>query len=336
MTKKQTSIDLRKLIIKDIQAGLSQRKVATKFDVSKTQVQKLWKKFSQTGCVVDIEGRGRKRATSDRDDSRIIREIKKNPRTTIRVIQENLQLDVSHKTIRRRLREAGLHSRFSAKRPLISKRNKIKRLQFAKKFVEQPMAFWKNVLWSDESKFELFNRKRRARVWRKAGEQLEDRHLQQTVKHGGGSIMVWGCFAWSGVGSLVPITDILTADRYIDILSENLEASLVRVGLEENFIFQQDNDPKHTAKKTQLFMKSNKIKVLDWPAQSPDLNPIENLWSILDAKINKTGVTNKDNYFTALKKTWEELDDHYLQNLVESMPRRLQAVIKAKGGHTKY
>lgn len=336
MARKQVCIQIRKLIIKDIQKGFSQRKVAAKFEVSKTQVQKLWKKFWETGSVADRAGRGRNRATTDRDDHRIVREIKKNPCVTVRAIQENLHLNISHKTIRRRLREANLHSRFAKKRPFISKRNKIKRLEFAKKYVEMPIDFWKKVLWSDESKFELFNRKRRLRVWRKPGEEYQERHLQQTVKHGGGSIMIWDCFAWSGVGNLIKINGILMADTYIDILCENLETSLLRVGLEDNFVFQQDNDPKHTAKKTQTFFRSNRIKLLDWPPQSPDLNPIENLWSILDEKIDKTGVTNKENYFAALRKTWEELDKKYLQNLVESMPRRLQAVIKAKGSHTKY
>lgn len=336
MARKQTCAQIRKLVIKDIQKGSSQRKVAAKFEVSKTQVQKLWKKFRETGCVADRAGRGRNRATTDRDDSRIVREIKKNPCLTARSIRENLQLNVSNKTIERRLREANFHSRLARKRPFINKRNKIKRLKFAKMYVDMPIDFWKKVVWSDESKFELFNRKTRLRVWRKSGEEYQERHLQQTVKYGGGSIMIWGCFAWSGVGNLVKIDGTLTADKYIDILSENLEISSLRIGLEDDFVFQQDNDPKHTAIKTQTFFKSNRIKCLDWPPQSPDLNPIENLWSILDEKIDKTGVTNKENYFAALKRTWEELDEKYLQNLVESIPRRLQTVIEAKGSHTKY
>lgn len=148
--------------------------------------------------------------------------------------------------------------------------------------------------------------------------------------------MVWGCFSWQGVGQLVQINEIMTADTYINILNEHLEISLLKLNLQNNFIFQQDNDPKHTAKKTKKFFTFNNIKLLDWPPQSPDLNPIENLWSILDGHIDKTEVTNKNDYFKAIQNAWENLDPEHLRNLVGSMPKRLAAVIKAKGGHTKY
>lgn len=148
--------------------------------------------------------------------------------------------------------------------------------------------------------------------------------------------MVWGCFSWFGVGNLALINGIMTADGYIDILCENLEESLLKMGLEGNYTFQQDNDPKHTAKKTLAFFRSCRIKPLEWPPQSPDLNPIENLWAILDSKVEKTDVTNKQTYHAALEKAWNELDPCYLRNLVESMPNRLQAIIMAKGGHIDY
>lgn len=148
--------------------------------------------------------------------------------------------------------------------------------------------------------------------------------------------MVWGCFAWGGVGKLVKIDGTMTADSYISILKRNLKESARKVGLEKKFIFQQDNDPKHTAHKTKAFFQTSRIKVLEWPPQSPDLNPIENLWSILDRNVDKGDVTNRDKLFEALETAWSQIKPQHLKNLVESMPRRLQSVIEAKGGHTKY
>lgn len=220
-------------------------------------------KFKTFGSVVDRPGRGGRRKTDARMDAKIIREVKKNPKVTVREIMETLQPSVSERTIRRRLVEYGLKSKFARKRPYISKANKAKRLKFAQKYADKPLEFWKTVLWSDESKFELFNRKRRERVWCRSGEALQDRHIQGTVKHGGGNVMVWGCFAWSGVGSLVKIDGIMTADSYINILQENLEISLIQTGLEEKFLFQQDNDPKHSAKKTKSYFRSCRIKLLE-------------------------------------------------------------------------
>lgn len=209
---------------------------------------------------------------------------------------------------------------------------RVKRLEFALKYIDKPLEFWKQVLWSDESKFELFGRKQRARVWTKPGEKLADKNVQKTMKHGGGSIMMWGCFAWSGVGNLEKIDGIMTADSYISILKRNLKESARKVGLGKKYIFQQDNDPKHTAHKTTAYFRASRIKVLEWPPQSPDLNPIENLWSILDQNVDKGDVTNRDSLFQSLVKAWTNINPQHIKNLVESMPRRLQAVIEAKGG----
>lgn len=336
MSGKQISLDVRNLVVRDRQKGISFRKIAQKYSISIGAVQHIWKKYETRGIVRNLSGQGRHRKTSHRDDARIIRMAKQNPKISSREIMESMNLNVDRRTIRRRLNESGLKSSLASKRPFISKRNKLKRLEFAKKYAGMSVAFWKRVLWSDESKFEMFGQKRRSRVWRRSGDALKEPYIQKTVKHGGGNIMVWGSFAWSGVGSLVHIKGIMTADVYVDLLNENLEVSLLKTGLETNYIFQQDNDPKHTAKKTTAFFKSNRIKLLDWPPQSPDLNPIENLWCYLDNQVDKSSVSNKTAYFEALETAWEDIDPGYLQKLVESMPRRLEAVLKAKGGHTKY
>ena len=336
MGGKQISLQIRNLVVRDISNKLSQREVAARYGISRGAVRAIIAKQNSCGSVADRSGRGRPRETDQRTDIRIVREIKKSPKVTVRAIKETLSLPISDRTIRRRLAEQGLKSRFTKRLPFISKINKIKRLKFARKHINKPVEFWRRVLWTDESKFELFNKKRRERVWRKDNEGLQERHLQATMKHGGGNVMVWGCFSWAGIGNLVRIIGIMTADVYIDILKENLTESLRKCGLGRNFVFQQDNDPKHTAKKTKSYFRSRRIKPIEWPPQSPDLNPIENLWAILDYNVVKDNVTNKDNYFAALQKAWEEINPQHLQNLVESMPKRLQLVIEARGGHINY
>ena len=122
----------------------------------------------------------------------------------------------------------------------------------------------KKIKWSDESKYELLNPKKRLGVWRKPNEALMKQYTLPTVKHVGGSIMVWGCFSWHGVGKIISIEGKMDANYYTIILSENLETASVQMGITDNYIFQQDNDPKHTAKRIKNFFEDSKIDDLEW------------------------------------------------------------------------
>jgi transposase len=106
----------------------------------------------------------------------------------------------------------------------------------------------------------------------------------------------------------------------------------------EDLIFQQDNDPKHTSKKAKTWMEDNNIALLDWPPQSPDLSPIEQLWTHTKKELCKYPTYPKGVWevWMRIEEVWNRIQPEVCQNLIESMPRRLQAVIKAKGGHTKY
>ena len=119
--------------------------------------------------------------------------------------------------------------------------------------------------------------------------------------------MLWGCFSWNGVGSLLEIEGTMNADRYIEIINENLEEAVLKLGLEEEFILQQDNDSKYTAKKTNKLFEDSHIKLLGWLAQNQNLNPIENLWSVLKLKVSLEKRKNKIDCFKNLQLAFSKI-----------------------------
>jgi transposase len=246
---------------------------------------------------------------------------------------------VSSQTVRRVLKKHSFKAVVKKKKPLLSTRHRKARLVFAQKYREWTVEDWKRVIWSDETKINRFGSDGREWVWKQKGEGLIEREVQGTVKHGGGNIMVWGCMGWNGVGRLAEVEGRMDADQYVSILEDHMLPSLEESGISGGeVIFQQDNDPKHTSKKAKKWMEDNNITLLDWPAQSPDLSPIEHQWVYLKKKLGEYSTAPKGVWevWERVVKEWNNIPSEVCQNLIESMPRRLEAVIKAKGGHTKY
>lgn len=336
---KTVSVEIRSRIIQFYKQGVKQCVIAKNLLLTESTVSRIIKRFCATGNVVPIKNTGRPRKTIARVDRKIINISENAPFTSSSkikgILEESGGIRISDRTIRRRLVEGGLRSYKAVKKPLLRKKNVSARLQFALEHIAWTFDDWKKVVFSDESKFNLFGSDGAVKVRRPKSERLNKKYTVPTVKHGGGSVLVWGCFSGFGIGPLHRIRGKMDRFMYKDILNNILVPYTDEV-MPLTFVFQHDNDPKHTSKFVKEWLKNEKIKVLKWPAQSPDLNPIENLWEIVNKNISPRNFKNVDQLFDALVEAWNNIDRGIIYNLIKSLPKRCADVIKAKGYYTKY
>uniref|UniRef100_A0A3Q3X304 Tc1-like transposase DDE domain-containing protein n=1 Tax=Mola mola TaxID=94237 RepID=A0A3Q3X304_MOLML len=241
------------------------------------------------------ERRGRKRKTTIRMDGRIARMAKTQPVISSRVNKDSLMLPVSTVTIRRRLCEA----KFSARR--------------YKEHINWPKEKWRSILWTDESKIVIFGSR---------GHRQFPQYTVKTVMHGGTSIIIWACFSYYGVGPISRVPGIMDQFGYIKILEVTLPYAEDEMPLK--WVFQQDNDPKHTSKRAASWFQTNNIKVMECPAQSPTLYPIQNLWGDIKNAVSEA------------KPKKARIPVHRCQKLVDSMQHRCETVLRNRGYTTKY
>lgn len=338
--RKQISLEKRVEIISHHNRGDSIRDIAKRMKISYKGVQNTIKRYQSTGGYTDRKRSGRPKITTPAEDQTIILTSKRDRRLTASQIRGEFNREretrISLTTVKRRLRAAGLMGRVAVRKPLLRPQNKRKRLQWAQSHKDWTIEQWGKVLWTDESKYEVFGSRRRIFVRRTATEKMLPQCVVPTVKHGGGSVMVWGCFSSAGVGDVVKIDGVLKKEGYRQILEHNAVPSGLRL-LGENFIFMQDNDPKHSSHLCRGYLQQQEadgvLQNMVWPAQSPDLNPIELLWEELDRKVREKCPTSQAHMWQVIQDSWANIPNETLTKLVSRLPRLCAAVIKAKGGY---
>ena len=193
---------------------------------------------------------------------------------------------------------------------------------------------WETVVFSDEKKFNLDGPDGNQYYWhdlRKEPQYFSKRQM------GGGSCMVWGAFGYHGTSEIVFISGRQRSTNYVN----TLEMHLLPFGdtiCGHEWIFQQDNASIHSSHQTKTWLEENRIEVLDWPARSPDLNPIENIWGIIvrDVYVNGRQFRSINELREAITKSLASIPKKILQNLITSMHKRLIKVIKKNGRFIGY
>ncbi|KAK3547862.1 hypothetical protein QTP86_031949, partial [Hemibagrus guttatus] len=238
---------------------------------------------------------------------------------------------VTKKTIVNTLWREGLKSCSACKAPVLKKAHVQACLKFANEHLNDSEENWVKVLWSDETKIELFGINSIRRVWKRRNAAYDPKNTIPTVKHGGGNIMLWGCFSAKGRRQLHRIKRTMDGAMYRQILGENLLPSARALKMGRGWVFQHDNDPKHSAKATKEWLKKKHIKVLELPRKSPDLNPIENLWRGLKVRVAKCQPRNLNDLERICKKEWDKIPPEMCANLVANYKKHLTSVIANKG-----
>ena len=293
--------------------------------------------FERNGSNESKSRSGRPKKTNERQRNSLVRNVYQEPSiSSNEILSQSLNYGISSRTIRRILYNKGLRSFRSRPKPLLTNRMLKSRLNFANEYKDMGNDFWDRVIYADESYFEiklssLMNTIRRF----KSSNPFSTLYTKKTVKHPL-KIMIWGCFNSRGMGRFHICDGSRTSIKYREVL-ENYLLSTIRDLNIENPILLDDSAKPHRTNLIKTWLTDNNIESIKWPGNSPDLNPIENLWAILKFKLRRRSINSKRKLIEEVIKIWNyEVDSQLLKDLSDSMQSRIKELLKNKGNVTKY
>ena len=305
---------------------LSNRVIAKKIKRSRSVVNSYVKLKDNYG----LKGlRGRKTKIAGVLKKRIIH-LASNESISACKIKQELALPQSTRTIQRVLNRCPtlLYKKHKS-RPHLTAAHKSARLSFASTSINNRLD-WSKIVWSDEKKFNLDGPDGIRYYWH---DLRKEPKIFSKRQFGGGSLMIWGAFVNDTIFDLHIMEGTYTAERYSDMLEKCLVPFM-----QPEWTFMHDGASIHRAKHTKQWLKQKDIPLLEWPANSPDLNPIENLWGILTRAVFANGrqFRTKDELKAEVLKQWDLISAETIIKLTKSMPNRIIDVISRKGSNTDY
>uniref|UniRef100_A0A3B3RT27 Tc1-like transposase DDE domain-containing protein n=1 Tax=Paramormyrops kingsleyae TaxID=1676925 RepID=A0A3B3RT27_9TELE len=323
--------------------GASVTRTASLCGVSRATVSRVMSAYRYEGRTTSNRSNcGSKRKLSERDVRELTRIVSKKHKITAAQLtaELNAHLDspVSTKTVRRELHRLNMHSQPAVGKLLITCVNAecwFQRCQQRKIWAVDNV---KNVLFSGESTFTVFPTSRKVTVWRSSKVAYHLDYCVPSVQHKGESVMVWAAISWHSLGPLLVLDGQVTAKDYLTILEDHVHPMIQTFYPEGGAVYQDDNVPIHTARLVTEWFDEHESEVehLSWPAQSPDMNIIEPLWDILEERVRKRfpPPASRSDLATVLQEEWLKISLATVQDLYLSFPRRIDAVLHAKGGPT--
>ncbi|CAF1495238.1 unnamed protein product [Adineta ricciae] len=318
-------------------AGFKISKIADQLNISWTCAKNAVKRYSTYGTYKDRPRTGRPMKITKRGDRYIKRLTKGGDRANSNLITQNLNESlpqrVSARTVQRHLHKLGYKYAAKIKKPFLKKCHKVQRLLWCKKFRSYTVQDWRHVIFSDETTYYVLKRKNKVMVWRTDAEKLNYDCIQQMNTGNGGKVGIWGGICGYGTTTALFYSDNMNSTKYCEVLKNQLIPSMKKLPNRHKFTFQQDLAPWHTSKMVKEQIKKLKIKLLDWAPKSPDLSVIEELWNILDKRLQSKPINNKTELQQCLQTEWEKITADLCRSLIDTIPTRIEKCIKARGGH---
>lgn len=336
-----TPIGLRHEVLALAREGMRHGDIAARVGIARRTVIRILQRHAITGNLEPGKSTGPPRKTTARQDRALFRMVRQDRYKSARFLTERMRnlygVRAGRKTINNRLVERGYRARRPLRKTPLTAYHRRMRLAWAQRWRNLTVVHWQHIIFGDESRFQLYPVDGRMRVRRLPGERfLEDCQVDR-VQAGGGSIHVWGAFHNDAKSPLVPLDRNVNGVVYRDILRDTL-VPFARQHFGDNFRYQDDNATPHHARVVTAYLQQEDITKMEQPSRSPDCNPIEHLWDELGRAVNNMDnpPQNLNELRQALIDKWADIPVERLQHLVASMPRRLAAIIRTRGGATRY
>lgn len=320
-------------VVTEFQRGVtSPTEIARVTGENRRFVYRTLERWRETGGVKDRPHPGRPRKLSPGHVRKLLKSARTgSTRKARRELRREAGVAVSQPTVWRAAKRAKLHFRVRPKKPMLTRAHREQRLHFAR--TRRPRGFWKRVVASDEKTFSLDADVRGQ--WVEEGEEPRPR---ETRKWPGG-LKVWAGTSWEGKTELHFLPKSMKGEDYLDFVKTKAEPDLLRLYPLKTKppTWLQDREGFHTAKVVQKYLRTSRLRPIEaWPAHSPDLNWQENVWEMMEQRVRERNPRTLEGLRPVLQEAWEDIAMDDIRKCIRSMPDRLEAVIAAEGGHTRY